>query len=190
MRNQYLFGNETAGFGLHKGEPVCIGSLSSARTNGIRLPLLGKKPDLNPLTDLLQGNAKLDCVRVWFTCKNKKMMVSLSLTPERAGGLYVNEDPPTTTFGCVSLEGQNMVQFSLTVCMAIGDFGHPVVVGVATNEMVMSDGATLIDEVIAPAIGVGVGVVVGHVTIEDDDDMEDIAGGAATKEETTAVGLP
>jgi hypothetical protein len=64
MRNQFLFANETAGFGLHKGEPVFIGSLNWARTNGTILPLLGKKPDLKPPSDLLQGNAKLDWVRV------------------------------------------------------------------------------------------------------------------------------
>lgn len=45
--------------------------------------------------------------------------------------------------------GQNMVQYSLTVCVAIGDCGHPVVVGVATNEMVLSDGTALV-----PAAGV------------------------------------
>ena len=52
--------------------------------------------------------------------------------------------------------GQNMGQFSLTVCVAAGDFGIPAAVGVATNERVMSDGAALVDDVIAPAIGVGV----------------------------------
>jgi hypothetical protein len=162
-----LFGNETAGFGLHNGEPVFMGSLNSTRTKGIILPLLGKKPDLNPPSDLLQGSAKLDCVRVWFIWKNRKMMVSLSLTPERAGGVYVKEDPPTSTFGCVSLWGhQNMGQFSLTVCVATGDFGKPAAVGVATNERVMSDGAALIDDDIAPAIGVGVGVVMADVTAD------------------------
>ena len=49
-----------------------------------------------------------------------------------------------------------MVQYSLTVCVAIGDCGHPVAVGVATSDMVMSDGAALIADVAAPAIGVGV----------------------------------
>jgi hypothetical protein len=62
------------------------------------LPLLGRKPDLKPPSDLLQGNAKLDWVRVWFTCKKMKMMVSWSWTPERDGGLYVKEEPPTVTF--------------------------------------------------------------------------------------------
>ena len=41
--------------------------------------------------------------------------------------------------------------------MAAGDFGKPAAVGVATNERVMSDGAALIDDDTAPAIGVGVG---------------------------------
>jgi hypothetical protein len=49
-----------------------------------------------------------------------------------------------------------MVQYTLTVCIAIGDVGHPVAVGVATNEMVTSDGAPLIADVTAPAIGVAV----------------------------------
>ena len=49
-----------------------------------------------------------------------------------------------------------MVQYSLTVCVAVGDCGHPVAVGVATNERVMSDGAALPADVAAPAIGVGV----------------------------------
>jgi ApbE superfamily uncharacterized protein (UPF0280 family) len=84
------------------------------------------------------------------------MMVSLSWTPERDGGLYVKEDPPTTTFGCVSSGGQNVVQYSLTVCVAIGDCGHPVAVGVAISETVMSDGAALIADVTAPATGVAV----------------------------------
>ena len=123
------------------------------------MPSLGKKPDLKALSDLLQGSAKLDCVRVWFTCKNKKMMVSLSCTPERAGGLYVKEDPPTTTFlDVLALDASIWYKYSLTVCVAIGDFGHPVAVGVATNERVMSDGAAPIDDVTAPAIGVAVGV--------------------------------
>lgn len=64
-----------------------IESLNSASTNGMSLPLLGKKPDLKPLSDMLQGEAKLDCVRVWLDCKNRKMMVSLSLTPESDGGV-------------------------------------------------------------------------------------------------------
>src|SRR5271154_6341692 len=107
------------------------------------------------------------------------MMVSLSLTPERAGGVYVKEDPPTITFGCVSLgEGQNMGQFSLTVCVAIGDFGKPAAVGVATDEREMSDGTALGVMVIGSATGVAVGVV-----------MEVDAGVAATKEESIAVGL-
>jgi hypothetical protein len=66
--------------------------------NGIRMPLLGMKPDLKPLSTFMQGDAKLDCVMVWFTCKNRKMIVSLSLTPESDGGVYVSEDPPTMTF--------------------------------------------------------------------------------------------
>ena len=41
--------------------------------------------------------------------------------------------------------------------MAIGDCGHPAAVGVATNEIVLSDGAA---PIAAPAIGVG--VVAGH----------------------------
>jgi hypothetical protein len=66
------------------------------------VPLLGIKPDLNPLVANMQGIAKLDCVTVWLTCKNKKMMVSLSLTPERDGGVYTREDPPTTTFNVLA----------------------------------------------------------------------------------------
>jgi len=86
-----------------------------------------------------------------------------------------------------------MGQFSLTVCVATGDFGKPATVGVATNERVMSDGTAL--DVTAPAIGVGVGVVIQDI----EDDMGGVIafaicvvvdiGGAATKEETIAVGL-
>ena len=73
-------------------------STNSTRMNGTTVPLLGKKPDLKPLSDLTQGDAKLDCVTVWFFCKNKKMIVSLSLTPESDGGVYTRDDPPTMTF--------------------------------------------------------------------------------------------
>ena len=77
-------------------------SLNSARIKGIIVPLLGMKPETKALSVLLQGKAKLDCVRVWFFCKNKKMMVSLSLTPESDGGVYTREDPPTMTYQFVS----------------------------------------------------------------------------------------
>jgi hypothetical protein len=77
-------------------------SLNSTSMNGIKVPLLGMKPDLKPL-DFTQGDAKLDCVMVWFFCKNKKMIVSLSLTPESDGGVYTREDPPTETFYVLAL---------------------------------------------------------------------------------------
>lgn len=48
--------------------------------------------------------------------------------------------------------------------MAAGDFGNPAAVGVATNERVMSDGAAPVDDVVAPAIEVDVGVVMEDVT--------------------------
>ena len=64
----------------------------------------------------------------------------------------------------LALASWNMGQFSLTVCVAAGDFGKPAAVGVATNERVMSDGTAL--DVTAPATGVGVGVVIQD--IEDD----------------------
>ena len=70
----------------------------------------------------------------------------------------------------LALASRNMGQFSLTVCVATGDFGKPATVGVATNERVMSDGTALADDVIAPATGVGVGVVIQVI----EDDMEDV----------------
>ena len=170
---------------LHKGDPEFVESLNSTRTNGIRVPLLGRKPDLNPLSDLLQGIAKLDCVRVWFFCMNKKMMVSLSLTPERDGGWYVREDPPTITCECVSSHQGHTLRLLLTVCVAIGELGHPVAVGIATEVIVIREGAALapVDAPIATAVGVAIGAVVVHFShashpiediIEDiiEDDME------------------
>jgi hypothetical protein len=88
------------GFCLHKGVPVCMESLNSTIMKGIRMPSLGMKPDLKPLSAFMQGIAKLDCVMVWFFCKNKKMIVSLSLTPESDGGMYTREVPPTMTLVC------------------------------------------------------------------------------------------
>lgn len=61
------------------------------------MPSLGMKPDLKP-PSAMQGDAKLDCVRVWFFSKNRKMIVSLSWMPESAGGVYTREDPPTMTW--------------------------------------------------------------------------------------------
>ena len=77
--------------------------MNSTSMNGIKVPSLGMKPDLKPFSDIMQGDVKLDCVMVWFTCKNKKMIVSLFLTPESDGGVYTREDPPTITFYVLAL---------------------------------------------------------------------------------------
>jgi hypothetical protein len=87
------------------------------------VPLLGIKPDLNPLVANMQGIAKLDCVTVWLTCKNKKMMVSLSLTPERDGGVYTREDPPTTTV-CVMRDGVAVIDEVIDVGVLVGHACH------------------------------------------------------------------
>ena len=163
---------------------MCMESLNITIMNGIRVPLLGRKPDLNPLSDLSQGVVKLDCVRVWFFCKNKKMMVSLSLTPDRDGGVYASEDPPTMTCEHVSSHHRHMIKLLLTVCVAMGAFGHPVDVGIATDVTVIRDGAALvlmlmlmlmlIDEVIATAVGVAIAVVVDQACHVIEDIIEDI----------------
>jgi hypothetical protein len=61
-----------------------------------------------------------------------------------------------------------MGNWLLTVCVAIGEVGHPVDMGVATAESVMRDGVAVIDEVI------DVGVLVGHACHATEDIMEDI----------------
>lgn len=81
---------------------------------GIWVPSLGMKPDLKP-PSAMQGDAKLDCVRVWFFSKNRKMIVSLSWTPESAGGVYTREDPPTMTLSRLAF-GINIQEKGCSQC--------------------------------------------------------------------------
>jgi hypothetical protein len=83
-----------------------------------------------------------------------------------------------------------MLRVLLTVCVAIGDFGQPLDVGMAIDEIVTRDGIAVMEEFIATAVGVAIAVVEDHTCHDVDIDIEDIIediGGAAAKEETCAV---
>ena len=68
----------------------------------------------------------------------------------------------------------------------MGELGHPLVVGIATDVMVLSDGATEVIAAAAVAVANTADVELHSSQFAEDEDM----GGAATKEETSAVGWP